>query len=219
MKVEDLKLFDEKSLQLSYVRALNELRELLGLKEHKELSSLLSDENIRKSLGRLCLICLGKGEIFIHAFNHNYHFYLCNTCFDICREHGYIEGTLVNTKDVKFQSLIESLARTTWLMEHSDVIRVLSKLNSEARIFLWDIYKASKDSFGQHPFDYVCVDDQGNKYLIDVTSIRERGQPPARLSKREMEICVLAKGKGFKVLVPIVKFLENWQVEVVLSEI
>jgi hypothetical protein len=34
-----------------------------------------------------------------------------------------------------------------------------------------------------------------------------------------MEICVLAKGKGFKVLVPVVKFLENWQVEVVLSEI
>jgi hypothetical protein len=70
MKVEDLKLFDEKSLQLSYVRALNELRELLGLEEHKELPSLLSDESIRKSLGRLCLICLEKGEIFIHAFNH-----------------------------------------------------------------------------------------------------------------------------------------------------
>jgi hypothetical protein len=102
-------------------------------------------------------------------------------------------------------------------MKYLEVVKILSKLSDEDRAFLWNIYKASKASPGQHPFDYICVDDEGNKYLIDVTSVRGKGLP-AKLSRSEMEICILAESKGFKVLVPVVKFLENWQVEVMLTE-
>jgi hypothetical protein len=101
------------------------------------------------------------------------------------------------------------------LIEHINVVEVLSRLNKSARTFLYGLYK---EITGHLPFDYVCVDDYENKYMVDVTSLRGRGRKPAKLSRRERQIAEQAKMKGFKILVPVVRFLENWQVQVELME-
>ena len=53
---------------------------------------------------------------------------------------------------------------------------------------------------------------------VDVTSVRGIGKAPAKLSARERQIAEQAKKEGFKILVPTVRFLENWQVMVELVE-
>jgi len=54
--------------------------------------------------------------------------------------------------------------------------------------------------------------------MVDVTSVRGIGKASAKLSARERQIAEQAKKEGFKILVPTVRFLENWQVMVELVE-
>jgi len=68
-------------------------------------------------------------------------------------------------------------------------------------------------------FDYICADGQGNKYLVDVTSLRGLKGSPAPLSEKERQVAVVAKKKGFKVLVPVVRFLQDWWVLIELTEV
>jgi hypothetical protein len=98
-----------------------------------------------------------------------------------------------------------------------DIVEVLSKLDVQARDLLRELYR--RGSPGQHPFDYVCVDDQGCRYLVDVTSVRGIDASPPPLSKREREVVAMAKEKGFKVLVPVVRFLSDWRVLIELVEV
>jgi len=60
--------------------------------------------------------------------------------------------------------------------------------------------------------------DQGNAYLIDVTSVRGLDSSPAQLSEREKRVAEKAKKAGFKVLVPVVRFLSDWRVLIELVE-
>lgn len=210
--------FEPKKLLLKYEENLNAVRRFLGLKENKEVSSLLTNEGIRRDLWRLCILCLEKGEAWIHGHNHSYHFDLCNCCLDVCLRKGYIKGNRVSNESDEFQKSIKDLVEMRELLKHIDVAKVLSKLDETSLAFIHVIYGKSERPFGPHPFDYVCVDSKGNKYLVDVTSIREMDRPPAKLSKKEKEICDLAKSKGFKILVPVIRFLKNWQVEVELIE-
>jgi hypothetical protein len=68
------------------------------------------------------------------------------------------------------------------------------------------------------PFDYICVDEHGNKYLIDVKSVW-RGDEAVSFSKGERFFINEAKLKGFKVLAAFMKFLPNWKVRLELVEL
>jgi hypothetical protein len=68
------------------------------------------------------------------------------------------------------------------------------------------------------PFDYICVDEHGNKYLIDVKSVW-RGDEAVSFSKGERLFINEAKLKGFKVLAVFMKFLPNWKVRLELVEL
>jgi len=68
------------------------------------------------------------------------------------------------------------------------------------------------------PFDYICVDGHGNKYLIDVKSVW-LGDEAVSFSKGERFFINEAKLKGFKVLAVFMKFLPNWKVRLELVEL
>jgi hypothetical protein len=100
------------------------------------------------------------------------------------------------------------------------VAHVLSKLDEEAIEFLHKVYGGGGS--GQKPFDYVCVDQNSCRYLVDVTAItlhhEEEVKPIRALSKREKEVAEEAKKLGFKILIPVIRFLENWTVGLELIE-
>ena len=64
----------------------------------------------------------------------------------------------------------------------------------------------------------MCVDERGNKYLIDVKSVW-RGDEAVSFSKGEKLFINEAKLKRFKVLAVFMKFLLNWKVRLELVEL
>jgi hypothetical protein len=234
---------DIDSLLRDYEARLNTARSLLGLERIKAIS--LPKEDLKE----LCLFCLEKGEVkvFIEVDDRSFDFLVCKNCFSKCLERGllcpeaeevYIPlgkeevvirhaccltpsthppvRYLVNNKKGVFRGLVRDLLKTLSLLEYLDVIEVLSKLDAQTRDFLYELYGK-----GTLPvsFDYICADGQGNKYLVDVTSLRGLKGSPAPLSEKERQVAVVAKKKGFKVLVPVVRFLQDWWVLIELTEV
>jgi hypothetical protein len=233
-------LIDVSSSIHDYVTKLNFARKALEMAP-LEVSVALLREKIKKLKG-LCLFCLQKGKVrlFIEKDGDRRAFFACEDCFSKCLEKmllrseakiiqiyhypATIEPIKLTTtqyffddKNRIFHGLVWSLVEASDSLENLDVVEVLSKLDAQTRDFLRELYVGGPS--GQHPFDYVCVDDQGGKYLVDVTSVRGIDASPAPLSKREQEVAAMAKEKGFKVLVPVVRFLPDWRVLIELVEV
>jgi hypothetical protein len=209
-----------------YMANLKAVMNLLGIKRSKKASTMLSSDNVRRKLMRLCLFCLEEGEAYVSVWVDNYkrYFRLCRRCLNKCIEKGFVSVSYyeVDPKNETFNKLVRGLFKVAELMElapsYQNVIEVLSRLDTSAQAFLNSLYKRVGAQYGQHPFDYVCVDEHGGKYMVDVTSVRGIGKAPAKLSRRERQIAEQARKEGFKILVPTVRFLENWQVIVELVE-
>jgi len=97
-----------------------------------------------------------------------------------------------------------------------DVLRVVSKLSVEDVLFLQEVY--CRYLTGPTPFDYIGVAPDGSeKCLIDVTSTRSGSM--AGLSLKERKVAELAKKRGFKILVPVIYFGDNWNVIIKIEEL
>lgn len=216
----------------SYIEALNIAREFLGMKRLEETFNTLFNKEVGGNLLRgRCLLCLEEGEAEVRIRVEDVHtsFRLCKSCLHVCMEKGLIQSksraTLsckARTNPRKLRNLIEKLvARASWIeynfSKYSDVVEVLSKLDERARRFLWEVDLGPKGP-GQYSFDYVCVDDRGGKYLIDVTSVRGLDASPASFSEKERWVAERAREVGFKILKPVVRFLRDWRVLVELIE-
>jgi len=160
------------------------------MEEEGETSvNILSEEDIRK-LMKFCLFCLKEGEkeVGIQIDDKCILFYLCDECLGRCVNRGVVCSTnftyKVNPNTEAFEELRRFLAK---IYRYITIVAVLSKLDPAARIFLYEVYKVWRS---QYPFDYVCVDEDGNKYLVDVTSIRQENEKPAKLSERENQIAI-----------------------------
>jgi predicted DNA binding protein len=196
-----------------------------------------------------CLFCLRKGRVPIIIEKGDPEkgvlrrcFRVCRECFSKCIEKGLLrevsysirypsasesmkkvwcyfvdEGILsLAHEKKKFHELVWSLLKDLDLLRYMEVVEVLSKLDERSRDFLVELYERREP--GQNPFDYVCVDDEGGKYLVDVASVKGVGKP-SPLSEREKRIVSTAKERGFRVLVPVVRFLNDWKVRVELVEL
>jgi len=102
-----------------------------------------------------------------------------------------------------------------WLIRYRKALEVLLLMSDAELAFLREVY--GQRGSGHPPFDYVCVGDDGTKYLIDVTSTKGRRVGP--LSKREKEVMKAAKKVGFKILRPVIRFLPDWVVKLELTEL
>jgi len=72
-------------------------------------------------------------------------------------------------------------------------------------------------------FDFICIDDKGGKYVIDVKATTSQTQSTSsKISKelrRSSHLIQLALEQGFRVLVPIVRLEKDWKIVVELVEI
>jgi len=215
----------------NYIATLNKARELLGLQNNKETVNLLSDGKVKKNLlYKKCLLCWkeGEAEIRIRIKGYYHYFWLCKDCLKVALDKGVVQpksGTSssykVVTSDQTLVSLIRSLINDAssiehYFSKHADAIEVLTRLDEQALNLL---NEGRPKCSGQYSFDYICVDNRGNKYLVDVTSVRGLDATPAPLSKKEKQIAKLARIAGFKILVPVVKFLHDWRVLIELMEV
>ena len=97
-----------------------------------------------------------------------------------------------------------------------EVLEVISRLSIEDVLFLQEVYCGYLT--GPPPFDYIGVTlDGSEKYLIDVTSTRSGSM--AGLSLKERKVAELAKKHGFKILVPVIYFGDNWNVIIKIEEL
>lgn len=140
---------------------------------------------------------------------------LCSTCYKYLAENGYITHRRI--QDKKLVRLFCTLKLLWELYSNRDIIRILARLDKEDRELLLDIY-ARPGQLGGRPFDYLCIDERGDKYLVDVASTAgsHRASP---LSKRERELAPVVRARGFKISTPVVEYLGNWNVRVGLMEI
>jgi hypothetical protein len=188
-----------------------------------------------------CPLCLRDSEVYheegsitlrtyIPDCNHFLHFLtirLCSTCYEYLSKKRYIKllDNGLNTEllddelyikllDNGLESLFCTLGLLQELYRYRDAIRILARLDKEDRELLLNIYARP----GGRPFDYICIDEKSNKYLVDVSSTAgiHRASP---LSKRERELIPMVKARGFKILIPVVEYLGNWNIRVELREI
>jgi hypothetical protein len=222
---------NKNSLLSEYMTNLKAVMNLLGIKKSKKASTMLLSDHVKRKLRRLCLFCLEESEAYVGVWVDNYrrYFRLCRRCLNKCIKKGLVRissaaflGYEVDPRNETFNRLVKGLLKVAELVElatnYQNVIEVLSRLDVSAQAFLNSLYKRVGAQYGQHSFDYLCVDEHGGKYMVDVTSVRGIGKAPAKLSARERQIAEQAKKEGFKILVPTVRFLENWQVMVELVE-
>jgi len=141
---------------------------------------------------------------------------VCGDCLQKALEKGLVSAHRIDSlKNKDFYRVVKDLHRFAVLIEYYEVFDFLSRLDESSRDFLYEVY--GRRVSGQHSFDYVCVDVNGDKYLVDVTSV-SFDERPAGLSKKEKQVADKAREKGFKILIPIVKFLNNWVVRTELTE-
>ena len=238
--LKDIAIEDINTVILEYIRHLNMAREMLGLEKRNEtiLSNVLSSsELIRTYLPSRCLLCLDRAipsnsvetdiEVAIKKNDEDrvrgyrtVHFILCDNCLRIAQEKGYITTyrpyKVIRERNPLFYETIMRLVRLVKILAHYEALSILSKIDDETKTFLSEVYAWAGP--GAHPFDFFCVDEQGGKYLVDVVSTRDYAGEPAPLTKREKEIAEKARKLGFKILVPVVRFLDNWTVRVELIE-
>jgi hypothetical protein len=183
---------------------ISRFRRELNIEKKRELK--LEESPLTRAI---CPLCLNKGKMLVHGPFYRYYLWLCEDCLSKCLKHGVVNGNCIyhiNEDRNDFLTAIKNHIRIIELMQYMNVFKLLSRLNKVEKDFLLQVY--NEGGSGGCPFDYIAIDKFGNKYLIDVTSVKGKWTPCV-LSKREKEIAKLAKKNGFKVLVPIIRFLEN----------
>jgi len=85
---------------------------------------------------------------------------LCSTCYKYLAENGYITHRRI--QDKKLVRLFCTLKLLRELYSNRDIIRILARLDKEDRELLLDIY-ARPGQLGGRPFDYLCIDERGDK--------------------------------------------------------
>jgi hypothetical protein len=223
LHLPDISVIDDKQLISGYIKKLEAVRRLFKL-EGRKASEIISRENTRKNLERLCPICLkDRGiEIKVSIGKETIRLYLCRNCLKKIIEKKVVRKVSenfyeINQVDKKSFDLILDLVKLTEIMKHTNIIKIISKFDPDSRLFLYYIYIGADR--GHFPFDYICVDEEGNKYMVDVTSVIGLDRTPAKLSDRERRIAETAREKGFKVMIPVIRFLNDWRVKVELMEI
>lgn len=187
-------------------RGLDDLRSILGI-----------SVNDPPNLEDPCILCLGKGEVLVHLSAATY-FGLCKSCLQKCLEQGYVKKSVPEATQ-KLESLKEVIKEFTDMVEllrkYRDHLLLIHRLTKDEKMFLYKVYGSGRKPY---PFDFIAIGEDGSKYLIDVTSVKDYHEP-AGLTEREELIAKEARRLGFKILIPVVRFDVNWSVVVELREV
>ena len=73
------------------------------------------------------------------------------------------------------------------------------------------------------PFDLMCIDNNGEKYVIDVKTTTSQVQTTSKIISKELKTSnkhiQLALNQGFRVLLPVVRLEKDWEIILELVEI
>jgi len=86
-----------------------------------------------------------------------------------------------------------------------------------------DFFKGIGVGSSSSPFDFMCIDNNGEKYVIDVKTTTSQIQTTSSKISKELErsskYIQLALNQGFRVLLPIVRLEKDWKIVLELVEI
>jgi hypothetical protein len=168
----------------------------------EEWCSRLGVEKVERKSDWFCSLCGRESEQRMFGFSTG-HF--CGRCYTKIHE----------LQESEQKELLGVVKRFQFLWERLPVIRVLARLGGKDKEFLWKVYGV----FQPHsPFDYIGVGSDGSKFLIDVTSVRERGSV-ANFTENEREILPRALSLGFRVLRPVIYWEKDWRIRIELEEV
>jgi len=86
-----------------------------------------------------------------------------------------------------------------------------------------DFFKSIGAGFSSSSFDFLCIDNNGEKYVIDVKTTNSQIQSTSSIISKELKgkskYIQLALNQGFRVLLPIVRLEKDWKIVLELVEI
>ena len=129
---------------------------------------------------------------------------------------GTIDNLVIKLEETskEYESLRSELRSLEYFIH---MLEFIAKFKPEEILFLKKVYCEEKIT-GPPSFDYVAVSSDGSKkYLIDVTSTISRHH--AGLSPKEKEVAKRALRRGFKILMPIIYFEDDWNITIRVMEL
>ena len=135
------------------------------------------------------------------------HVHLCPRCLEIGIKKGIvIRGRIGFRVHPNYLEDFAYLWLACNLNTYKDLIPFIIKLGNY--VFLLKL----RGGGAMGKFDYICIDKDGNRYLIDVKTTTSPRHVQSVIYKKKMkskDIIYEALKHGFKVLIPLVKFLDN----------
>jgi hypothetical protein len=145
--------------------------------------------------------------------------HVCAKCFKRLLDKGVIKiwrgrEAAVTDEYLKNFALLWVYCELYRYLEYFDFIVKVGNID-----FLKDLAKFRPMS----PFDFICIDNNGEKYVIDVkTTTSQKQTTSSKISKeweRSGQHIQLALNQGFRVLLPIVRVEKDWKIILELVEI
>jgi len=146
--------------------------------------------------------------------------YVCAKCFKRLLDKGVIKirrrgrEAVVTDEYLKNFALLWVYCELHRYLKYFDFIVKLGNID-----FLKDLAKFRPMS----PFDFICIDNNGEKYVIDVkTTTSQKQTTSSKISiewNRSSKYIQLALNQGFRVLLPIVRIEKDWKIILELVEI
>jgi hypothetical protein len=117
----------------------------------------------------------------------------------------------------------EYLGNFALLWFYCELHGYLEYLDFIAKVGNIDFFKSIGAGFSSSPFDFMCIDNNGEKYIVDVKTTTSQIQTTSSKISKELErsskYIQLALNQGFRVLLPIVRLGKDWKIVLELVEI
>ena len=144
---------------------------------------------------------------------------ICRKCYERLLEKGIIK----KSSGIGVFPSKEYLRNFALLWFYCKLHGYLKYLDFIAKVGDPDFFKKIAAGVYSSLFDFVCIDDKGERYVIDVKTTTSQMQTTSKKISKELErsskYIQLALDKGFRVLMPIVRLEKDWRIVLELVEI
>jgi hypothetical protein len=144
---------------------------------------------------------------------------VCAKCFKRLLDKGVIKIR----RDGLTVFIDDYLKNFALLRVYCELHRYLEYLDFIAKVGTTDFFKSIAAGSSSSPFDFICIDNNGEKYVVDVKTTTSQIQTASSKISKELErsskYIQLAVNQGFRVLLPIVRLEKDWKIVLELVEI
>ncbi|MFZ8791341.1 MAG: hypothetical protein ACO2OS_03545 [Thermosphaera aggregans] len=144
---------------------------------------------------------------------------ICEKCYERLLEKDIIKKpgrTEVSVRE-------EYLRNFALLRFYCELHGYLEYLDFIAKVGNIDFFMIIGAGFSSSLFDFMCIDNNGEKYVIDVKTTTSQVQTTSKIISKELKTSnrhiQLALNQGFRVLLPVVRLEKDWKIILELVEI